>query len=466
MLRPHTMPNGKLSAPPEKRRSQAHFAALVNSSSDVIISKSLDGTVLSWNAAAERLFGYTADEMVGQSVRRLIPVELQGEEDEILARISRGEIVGKFETLRRHKDGHTVPIALTVSPIRGPDGAIVGASKIGHDLRQEVEQRKRLKGSDSRFRMLADNIDQLAWIADASGWIGWYNKRWFDFTGTTLSDMEGWGWQAVHHPDHVKRVTQRFAGCIESGEAWEDTFPLRGKDGNYRWFLSRAHPVRDHQGDVLYWFGTNTDVTQQREHEKQIELLMGEVNHRAKNMLALVQAILHRTAGNIDEEFVEGFEKRIAALSANQDLLIRRGWAGAQIGDIVRSQLATLEDYIGDRIDISGPEGMMLAPSAAEALGLAIHELATNALKYGALSNDSGRLLIDWQAGGTDEDRRFRFQWRETGGPPVKTPGKPGFGTVLITRNPKSALGGDVTLDYRRSGLVWKVDAPLDRVIA
>ena len=124
-----------------------------------------------------------------------------------------------------------------------------------------------LRESETRFRELADNISQFAWTADAKGWIYWYNKRWHDYTGTTLEDMQGWGWQKVHHPEHVDRVVQRIRQSFENGAPWEDTFPLRSKDGTYRWFLSRALPIRNEAGEVVRWFGTNTDVTEQIEAE-------------------------------------------------------------------------------------------------------------------------------------------------------------------------------------------------------
>ncbi|MEG4499516.1 PAS domain S-box protein [Microcoleus sp. F10-C6] len=121
-----------------------------------------------------------------------------------------------------------------------------------------------LHESEARFRALADNIAQLAWMTDATGWIFWYNQRWFDYTGTTLEEMQGWGWQQVQHPEHLDRVVEKFRRCIETGELWEDTFPLRGKDGSYRWFLSRAVPIRDGGGKVLRWCGTNTDITDRK----------------------------------------------------------------------------------------------------------------------------------------------------------------------------------------------------------
>lgn len=138
-------------------------------------------------------------------------------------------------------------------------------------VQKELAEHKRieeaLRASEEKFRTMADHIAQFAWMTDAEGWIFWYNRRWFEYTGTTLDEMQGWGWQKVHHPDHVERVTAKFRRCLEAGVFWEDTFPLRGRDGEYRWFLSRAVPIRDDQGRVLRWFGTNTDVTAERETE-------------------------------------------------------------------------------------------------------------------------------------------------------------------------------------------------------
>jgi PAS domain S-box-containing protein len=139
-----------------------------------------------------------------------------------------------------------------------------------------------LRESEARFRELADNISQFAWTADQSGWIYWYNKRWHDYTGMTLKEMEGWGWQKVHHPDHVNRVVERIRQSFETGTPWEDTFPLRGRDGSYRWFLSRALPIHNEAGDVVRWFGTNTDVTEQIEAEKALRELNETLEQRVE----------------------------------------------------------------------------------------------------------------------------------------------------------------------------------------
>ncbi len=148
-----------------------------------------------------------------------------------------------------------------------------------------------LRESEERFRTLAENMSQFAWTADAKGWIYWYNKRWYDYTGTTLEDMQGWGWRQVHHPDHVDRVVARLQRSWDTGEVWEDTFPLRGKDGCYRWFLSRALPIRDDQGNVVRWFGTNTDITEERELADELRRSAGELaeaDQRKDEFLAIL----------------------------------------------------------------------------------------------------------------------------------------------------------------------------------
>jgi PAS domain S-box-containing protein len=145
-----------------------------------------------------------------------------------------------------------------------------------------------LPASEELFRTLADNISQLAWMADPTGSIFWFNRRWYEFTGTTLDEMQGWGWTKVHHPKHVDRVVDRIKHAWETGEAWEDTFPLRGRDGQFRSFLSRALPIRDEDGSVVCWFGTNTDVTQQLEAEQERERLLASersARHRAEGIL-------------------------------------------------------------------------------------------------------------------------------------------------------------------------------------
>jgi PAS domain S-box-containing protein len=151
---------------------------------------------------------------------------------------------------------------------------------VRHGTRAEAEARER------QFRILANSISQLAWMADGKGYIFWYNDRWYEYTGTTLEEMQGWGWQKVHHPDEVDRVVERIKIAFATGEPWDDTFPLRSKTGEYRWFLSRALPIFDADGKVSRWFGTNTDITEQRELEQALRASRDELERKVTDRTA------------------------------------------------------------------------------------------------------------------------------------------------------------------------------------
>ena len=435
-------------------KAQYHYAALVESSDDAIIAKDLEGRIISWNPAAERIFGFTAEEMIGQSIRRLIPADRQQEEDAILARIGAGERVGQFFTERLHKSGRLVQVSVTVSPVRDEDGRIVGASKIARDATDHVTMLDRLRESEERFRLLAENISQFAWIARGNGTVYWYNHRWYEYTGTTLAEMQADGWATVHHPDYVEPVIAKFRRCLATGREWEDIFPLRAADGSYRWFLSRAIPIRDENGAISDWFGTNTDITDQREQAEHIQLLLNEVNHRSKNMLMKIRAIARRTQG-ATPDFLERFDHRLSSLAVNQDILVRQKWREVPVSELVGLQLR----FLGEgqkQVAFDGPDAA-LNPRAAEAVGMALYELATNSLKYGALSVPQGSVALQWQA--DVATGRFSIFWRESGGPEAHPPERTGFGTTLILDVPRQALQASVSLDYRPTGVTWSLES-------
>ncbi len=450
-LPPKVPANGALDRS-ENVLAEAHLSAIVQSSNDAIISKALDGTVLTWNPAATRIFGFSEAEMVGQSIRRVIPADRQAEEDDIIARIARGEQVQSFETIRQRKDGSQFHVSLTVSPILAADGTVVGASKIARDVTRRHAALTALAEREHRLQMLADNISQLTWVTDPHGTLLWFNKRWYDYTGLSEDQCVGQRRLSLHHPDHLERVVSKFYGDIAAGREWEDTYPLRGRDGSYRWFLSRAKPIRDETGRIVNWFGTNTDVTEMLEKEEQIRLLLMEVNHRSKNMLAVVQALARRSGGG-DPEFLRRFENRLSSLSANQDLLVKRGWQHIPMAELVDAQLAILDRDSRALVKVCGPD-MLLSPRTAEIVGMALHELATNALKYGALSQPGGQVWLYWE----DRADRFVVEWRERGGPRVTPPENSGFGTTLIRHIPSRSLKAEVTLDYAPDGLAWHLD--------
>src|ERR1043166_1086174 len=170
--------------------------------------------------------------------------------------LSRGEVIAILEFFMRESRDQNERLLNVIAAVAGQLDLLRRATKA------EAAERER------QFRTLANSISQLAWMADREGYIFWYNDRWYDYTGTTLEQMQGWGWQKVHHPDEVERVVERIKIAFTTGQPWEDTFPLRSKTGEYRWFLSRALPIKEAEGKVVRWFGTNTDVTEQRNLEQ------------------------------------------------------------------------------------------------------------------------------------------------------------------------------------------------------
>jgi len=199
----------------------------------------------------------------------------------------------------------------------------------------------------------------------------------------------------------------------------------------------------------------NRDITERKAREEYVHLLTREVNHRAKNMLSVVGAMARQTASKNPEDFVERFSERIQALSSSHDLLIRNEWKGVDIEDLVRAQLAHFAGLIDSRIAVCGRR-LRLKAASAQAIGLALHELATNAGKYGALSTNKGRVHIWWEAAAN----MFTMSWTENEGPLVVAPRRSGFGSTVINTMAKRSLGGEVAIYYARSGLMWQLTCP------
>jgi two-component sensor histidine kinase len=232
------------------------------------------------------------------------------------------------------------------------------------------------------------------------------------------------------------------------------------KDGNSVWARTTANLIRNESGRPSRNTAVILDFTERKEREEKEHLLMREINHRAKNMLSVVHSIAQQTAAQNPEDFVQSFSGRIQALSANQDLLVRNEWNGVEIEDLVRAQLAHFADLIGSRIAVHGPR-LRLNPASAQAIGLALHELATNAGKYGALSTDRGRVDVRWGSdGGT-----LTMSWIEREGSVVSAPKRRGFGTIVMEAMTERSVGGAVQLDYAPSGLTWRLTCPVTNAL-
>jgi PAS domain S-box-containing protein len=257
-------------------------------------------------------------------------------------------------------------------------------------------------------------------------------------------------------PEDNARVCEAAAAALNP----LDSKPFVGeyriqRDGDIRWIEVYGMATFEGVGAARYaalMVGTAADITERKDVEERQNLLNRELNHRTKNLLSVVQSIANQTAASSPTDFVERFSRRIQALSASQDLLVHSEWRGVEIEALVRAQLAHFADLIGDRIVIEGPR-LSMTPSAAQSIGMALHELATNAGKYGSLSGDHGSVTIDWRV----DDDEFSIGWIEKHGPRVKPPKRRGFGTTIISKVAENNLGGEVKHAYDTSGVIWRL---------
>jgi PAS domain S-box-containing protein len=508
----------------------------------------------------------------------LWPQESRGLVEHAMHSALAGE-VGRFSGVCPTAKGTSRSWSVAVSPVYDKFGSMTWLLAVSRDVTQVKSFEQALRSGDLRFRALADNIAQFAWMADPSGNIFWYNQRWFDYTGTTFEQMKGWGWTKVHHPQHVDRVVEKITECFKEGRVWEDTFPLRAADGSYRWFLSRAMPIHGEDGSITLWCGTNTDITEQRKssqklgqlarlielsHEaiivrsladgillwnrgceelygysqdealgkdshqllktanaltgaalenllqtegtwsgelvrtakdgtkvyvdcrKQVirldghyviletdrditdrrradelrNVLVGELNHRVKNTLAIVQSLASQTARNSTsiDEFLARFTGRLQSLSGAHNVLTEENWSGATLKELIKTQIDVISG-ITPRFEFRGPD-VRLPTQAAQQLALILHELATNAVKHGALSGSRGKVLLEWKIL-SDPKRQLRLTWTEIGGPTVELPTSRGFGLSIIERSGRLPHL-DSKVAFEKAGVVCTIDLQLD----
>jgi PAS domain S-box-containing protein len=287
-----------------------------------------DCRYLQINQRLTEICGISVADHIGRSVRETVPQVADQVEKIVGLILSAGEPITGIEVNGQRPDGTNAERFWLTSwhPLRGPEGAIVGINVVAEEITERKRAEAAIAASEARFRELADHMSQCAWTADPSGSRNWFNKRWLDYSGTSLEEMRGWGWKTVHHPDHVERVTKGMLQSFERGIAWQDTYPLRGLDGHYRWFLSRALPIRNEVGEVVRWFGTNTDVTEQIEAERALRDLNETLEQRVE-----AEARERARIWNVSQDLLVVANSRGKFLSVNPAWTATLGWPEADL---------------------------------------------------------------------------------------------------------------------------------------
>jgi PAS domain S-box-containing protein len=474
------------------------LAAIVESSDDAILSVDLDGTIATWNRGAEDLLGYDAEEIIGKSATVLIPPDRQGEERKLLERVAGGEHIQHYETERLRKDGRSAPVSLSISPIVDAAGTIIGASKIARDIgqrkraeaalaRRAEEQAALYQFTDRLFRAASQGdiydaaLDAIVralrcerasiLLFDESGVMKFV--AWRDLSDGYRRAVEG------HSPwTRDTRDPQPVAvGDVERADldaALEATvkaegigalafIPLTAKGsliGKFMTYYGAPHTFTDAEIELAVTIARQLGFALERVRADETKaLVLNESRHRIKNTLAMVQAIAGQTLQRTPPEERDAFMARLGALGEAHELLTSEHWDQAPVREIVSRALKPFAADEQERFDLQGPL-VWLPASSSLALTLCLHELATNAAKYGALSNRAGRVHVTWEPTG-EEQRKVRLTWRESGGPPVSAPDRKGFGSLLM----ETSFGreGQSCFEFRPEGLRCSMELALQQ---
>ena len=394
--------------------------------------------------------------------------ELEGSDLPMQRCVATGKPVIDEELEIVFDDGRSHHIVKSAQPLFDLDGKVRGCIGFNVDVtRHKIAEEQLRRNSETYLNLIQNNpfgiylVDSEFRLAVVSAGAQQVFSGIEPLIGRDFADIMNTIWQEPFASDTIGR----FRHTLSTGERYVASNTTEARNDveaveSYDWKIERVTLPDGRHGVVCYFY----DLTEQKRHEDQIRTLMYEVNHRSKNMLSLVAAVARHTVASGAEDFIKRFEARIQAMAASQDLLVRSEWKNVPISDLIRSQLAHFQDLVGVRISLAGPP-LQITPSAAQALGMALHELATNSGKYGSLSVKDGLVDIDWQAGDDLLAPRFQISWIERNGPRVDPPSRKGFGSTVMDGLAKASVGGTVKLDYASTGLVWRLDCPLDRVL-
>ncbi len=439
------------------------FGLIIESTTDfAIFTVDEAGATTSWNIGAERLFGYSSRAIVGLSADVLFTPE-DRQRDEPQRERSMAVANGRALDERWHvrNDGSRFWASGLLMPLRNGAGFV----KIARDLTEKHAAEQRLRENEERFRVLATSIPQLVFRTRSDGHRTWPSPQWIDFTGLGFDASLGVGWLDAIHPDDREATLAAWRDSATSGAYYVEHRVWRRVDGEYRWHQTRARPIEsgDPNSD---WVGTMTDIHDLRGLQGRQQMLMAELQHRTRNLLAVVQSIASQTLRKSPSlrEFGVEFEGRLRAIGRVQSLLGRPGQRDLDLRSLVELELGA---YAGEalesgRVELRGPH-VALPAASAQAFVLGIHELATNAFKYGALARPNGRLTVNWAVGNHGKGPEVSLEWRETGVPTARdgTPRRRGYGTELIERALPYQLRARTRLEFTDDGVRCLIDVPL-----
>jgi PAS domain S-box-containing protein len=319
-----------------------------------------------------------------------------------------------------------------------------------------------LRISEAKFRTIAEALPAFVWILGVDLKLTYVNERWIRFSGLPPDQALGFSWMDAIHPDDLKQIVSDIRRVIENESAYTVEARYRPPNGAYRWHMIRAEPLRNARGEFVGWCGASVDIHDRKLGEERQDLLIRELHHRVKNTLATVQAIVSstaRTATNMDA-FYRSFVPRLVSLAHTHDLLTGDQWQKASLGELLRNELGPYSDPAGTRVVIEGP--VVEFPSEfAVPLGMAIHELTTNAAKHGAFSTSEGQVDVRWTVSDDETRPVLHLAWTERNGPPVRPPTRQGFGSRLLRRVLTAQLEAKVDIAYEETGLRCTIAVPI-----
>jgi PAS domain S-box-containing protein len=440
-------------------------AEILESISDAFYAIDKDGCFTYVNRKAEEWWGKSRDEVLGRKFEDVFPQANGSASYEAQQQAALTREVVRLEAVSPVL-GHWIDVSIYPAA----DG---GLSVYFRDISDRKQAEDRLRDSERRFRTLAEGIPQLAWRADPHGRWTWASPQWTAFTGQPDEASHGQGWLDCVHPDDRDPAREAWDRSLVTGEYHSDYRIREAATCVYRYFQTRASPVRDDQGRVVEWLGTSTDVDEIRQLQEEQGILVAELQHRTRNLIGVVQSVADRTlAGSKSlSEFQSHFHDRLDALARVQGLLSRKE-TGQRVAfdELVRTELMGLgaidEKGQGPQVRLDGPVGVRLRSSTVQILALGLHELATNAIKYGALSKPEGRLSVAWtvnqRAGG---EPWLEVTWQERGlrVAPVRTGdhARRGYGRELIERALPYQLKAETAYDLTPEGVRCTIGLPL-----